>query len=62
MWLPDAISQLIKIEKVLACEIKNANYYDTGDKFEYLKTVIELALKHPDINGKLKVFLKGLKL
>lgn len=62
LWLPDAIEQLLKIEKVLVCEIKNAIYYDTGNKFEYLKTVIELALRHPELNGKLRTYLKSLKL
>jgi UTP--glucose-1-phosphate uridylyltransferase len=62
LWLPDAIDQLLKIEKVYACEIKNAKYYDTGNKFEYLKTVIEFALEHPEINGELKAYLRGLKL
>src|SRR3989338_2085836 len=62
LWLPEAIDQLLKIEKVLACEIKNAIYYDTGNKFEYLKTVIELALKHPELNGDLKKYIKSLKL
>ncbi|MBI4990673.1 UTP--glucose-1-phosphate uridylyltransferase [Candidatus Gottesmanbacteria bacterium] len=62
LWLPEAIEQLLKIEKVLVCEIKNATYYDTGNKFEYLKTVIELALQHPDLNGDLRRYLKSLKL
>ncbi len=62
LWLPEAIDQLLKIEKVLCCEIKNGKYYDTGNKFEYLKTVIELSLKHPDLNGDLKAYLKSLKL
>jgi UTP--glucose-1-phosphate uridylyltransferase len=62
LWLPEAIDQLLKIEKVLCCEIKDAVYYDTGNKFEYLKTVIELALKHPDLNGDLKKYLKSLDL
>ncbi|OGG25961.1 UTP--glucose-1-phosphate uridylyltransferase, partial [Candidatus Gottesmanbacteria bacterium RIFCSPHIGHO2_12_FULL_40_13] len=62
MWLPDAIEQLIKIERVLTCEIKNAVYYDTGNKFDYLKTVISFGLTHPDLNGKLREYLKGLKL
>ena len=62
LWLPDAIDQLLKIEKVLVCEIKNARYYDTGNKFEYLKTVIEFGLTHPDLNGDLRRYLKGLKL
>ena len=62
LWLPDAITQLMKVEKVLACEIQNATYYDTGNKFEYMKTVIEMGLKHPELNGKLRAYLKGLKM
>lgn len=62
LWLPDAIDQLIKIEEVLVCEIYDATYYDTGNKFEYLRTVIEFALKHPDLNGDLRNYLKSLKL
>ncbi|MBI3955176.1 UTP--glucose-1-phosphate uridylyltransferase, partial [Candidatus Gottesmanbacteria bacterium] len=61
LWLPEAIDQLLKIEKVLICEIQNGKYYDTGNKFEYLKTVIEFALRHPDLNGDLKKYLKNLK-
>ena len=62
LWLSEAIDQLLKIEKVYACEIKDATYYDTGNIFEYLKTVIELGLKHPQLNGELRHYLKGLKL
>lgn len=62
LWLPEAIEQLKKIEKILVCEIKNATYYDTGDKFEYLKTVIEFALQHPDLNGTFRKYLKSLAL
>ena len=62
LWLPEAIEQLLKIEKVYVCEIKNSTYYDTGNKFEYLRTVIEFGLQHPDLNGDLRRYLKGLKL
>ncbi len=62
LWLPEAIDQLLKIEKVLACEIKDATYYDTGNKFEYLKTVLEFGLRHPDLNGDLKKYIKSLDL
>lgn len=62
LWLPEAIEQLLKIEKVLACEIQDGTYYDTGNKFEYLRTVIEFALKHPELNGDLRDYLKTLKL
>lgn len=62
LWLVDAIDKLSEIEPVLACEIKNGRYYDTGNKLEYLKTVVEFALAHPDLNGPFKEYLKKLRL
>ena len=49
-------------KKVLAAEIKDGKYYDTGNKIEYMKTVVELALEHKDVNGEFRQFLKDLKL
>lgn len=61
IWLPDAINELIKSGyPVYACEVKNAKYYDTGNKLEYLKTVVEFALRHPEFNDEFKNYLKGL--
>ena len=62
LWLADAISQLAKEEDVYAVEIQNGKYYDTGNKLEYLKTVVEFGLKHPELNGDFRDFLKGLPL
>jgi len=63
IWLADAINELIKTGyPVYACEIKNSKYYDTGNKLEYLKTVVEFALRHPEFNGEFKDYLKGLDL
>lgn len=63
IWLVDAIN-LLKEKGIplYAVEIENGKYYDTGNKLEYMKTVVELGLKHPDINGDFKKFLKDLKL
>lgn len=63
IWLVDAIN-LLRDDgmPIYAVEIKNGKYYDTGDKLEYMKTAVELALKHPDINGEFKKFLKELSL
>jgi UTP--glucose-1-phosphate uridylyltransferase len=61
-YLPEAINALAKIKPVYAIEVQNAKYYDTGNKLEYMKTVVELGLKHLDINGEFKKFLKELKL
>lgn len=63
IWLVDAVNELIKGGyPVLGCEIKNAKYYDTGNKLEYLKTVVEFALLHPDVSIEFKKYLKNLKL
>jgi len=49
-------------KKILAVEIKNGKYYDTGDKMQYMKTVVEFALKHPGLNGEFREYLASLKL
>ncbi len=49
-------------KKVHAVEIKNGKYYDCGSKVGYLKTVVDHGLKHPDINGEFKEYLKSLEL
>lgn len=61
-YLPEAIDELAKVHPVYALEIKNGKYYDTGNKLEYLKTVVEIGLKHPGINGEFRSFLKNLKI
>lgn len=47
---------------VYAIEIKNGVYRDTGNKLEYLKTVVEYGLKHEEIGEDFKNFLKNLKI
>ena len=42
-------------------EIKNARFYDCGNKLEYLKTVVEFGLKHEDLREEFSKFLKNLK-
>ncbi len=61
-YLPEAIDQLrARGRDILACVIKDGKYYDTGNKMEYLKTVVEFALRHQDINGDFKKYLRSLK-
>jgi UTP--glucose-1-phosphate uridylyltransferase len=62
IWLTDAIRELMKLRPVYACEVQHAKYYDTGNKLEYLKTVVEFALNHKDLNGDFRDYLKSLKL
>lgn len=59
----DALKLMLKDGKrILAAEIKGGKYYDTGNKLEYMKTVVEFGLKHPEINGRFREYLKSLPL
>ena len=59
VWLTDAINELIKSGyPVYGCEIKNGEYYDTGNKMEYLKTVVDFALSSPDFSKEFRSYLK----
>lgn len=44
--------------KFFAREVTNGTYYDTGNKLEYLKTVIDFGLKHEELGPTLLDFLK----
>lgn len=59
-YLAEAIDSLAKNHPVYAIEIKKGKYYDTGNKLEYLKTVVELGLKHPEIGEAFKKYLASL--
>lgn len=43
---------------VYAREITNGQFYDTGDKLEYLKTVIDFGLEHPRLGAPLRAHLE----
>jgi len=55
----DAIKLMMEDGKrILAAEIKNAKYYDTGNKMGYLRAVVDEALRHKGINGEFRQYLK----
>lgn len=58
LWLVDAITTLAKTTDIYAVEIKNGKYYDTGNKLEYLKTVVEFALRHPEVGNDFTEYLR----
>jgi len=63
IWLVDAINLLKqKGFPLYTVVVENGRYYDTGNKFEYVKTVVEFALRHPDIGPEFKKFLRSLNL
>lgn len=61
IWLPEAVDKLAVEQDVYAVEIKNGKYYDTGNKLEYLKAVVEFGLKHEEMKEEFGKYLKGLK-
>ncbi len=63
LYYNDVLKLMLRDKKrILAAEIKNGKYYDTGNKLEYLKTVIEFALENEEFNGDFREYLKGLKI
>ncbi len=63
IWLVDAINKLkSQGVPVYAVEIEDAKYYDTGNKLEYMKTVVDWGLKHPDISDDFRDYIKSLDL
>ncbi len=45
---------------VYALEIKNGVYRDTGNKLEYLKTVVEYGLAHSEFGEEFREFIQSL--
>ncbi|EOL44080.1 UTP--glucose-1-phosphate uridylyltransferase GalU [Enterococcus phoeniculicola] len=57
--LTDAINTLNNTQRVFAHQFTGKRY-DVGDKLGFVKTNIEFGLKHPEISGELKDYLKDL--
>lgn len=55
--LTDALDTLIKIEKVYGYNFIG-NRYDIGDKFGYIKAIIDFALEREDLSTKVMEYLK----
>lgn len=54
-----AMRAMIKDQMPLyGCEIINSKYYDTGNKLEYLKTVVDFALKDNDLKDEFRDYLR----
>lgn len=59
LYYNDALKlMLADHKKVLAYEIQNGRYFDTGNKLEYMKTVVEFATKHPEIGKEFETWLR----
>ncbi len=61
LYYNDALKLMLRDKKrVLAAEIKDGKYYDTGNKLEYLKTVVEFGLRNEEMGEDFKKYLQGL--
>ena len=41
-----------------ACKLSESKYHDTGNKLEYLKTVVDYAMKHDDVRDEFYAYLQ----
>ena len=57
--LTDAIGRYIKKRAGYACAYEG-DYYDCGNKLEFIKAIINFGLKRKEFKGQLKKYLKGL--
>lgn len=62
LWYNDALKLMLSRQnRVLVQEIANGVYRDAGSKLEYMKTVVEMGLKHEEIGAEFTNWLKNLK-
>jgi UTP--glucose-1-phosphate uridylyltransferase len=59
--ITDAMRSLLKKRPFYAVRFKGTRY-DAGDKLGFLIATVEFALKHPDLAGDFREYLKSLKL
>jgi UTP--glucose-1-phosphate uridylyltransferase len=45
---------------MFGCALKGSKYHDTGNKLDYLKTVVDFGLRHPEFGAELRAYLKSL--
>ena len=59
IWLADAVATLIKEEPVFAYRFEGQRY-DAGNKLDFLRATIDLALARPDLGPGLRRYLDGI--
>lgn len=57
--LTDALAQQIKKQEGYAC-IYQGDYYDCGNKLEFIKAIIKFSLKRPEFKRPLKKYLRNI--
>ncbi len=63
LYSNDALQLMLADGKqILTYEVQNGAFYDAGNKLEYLKTVVNFALKHEDVKDEFRQYLRKLDL
>jgi UTP--glucose-1-phosphate uridylyltransferase len=58
-WMQPAIQKMMDDGKdVWALEIKDGTFYDTGNKLEYLKTMVDFALLNDEVKDEFEQYLR----
>ena len=57
LQLTDAIQSLLTDEQVLACKF-DGKRFDCGSKLGYLRATVEFALRHPEVAGDFRAYLR----
>ncbi|MFO0703533.1 MAG: sugar phosphate nucleotidyltransferase [Patescibacteria group bacterium] len=61
LYYNDALKLMLNDgKKVIAYEIQNGKYYDTGNKLEYLKTIIDFALAHEELGQDIRNYITSI--
>lgn len=59
LYYTDALKLMLEDGgRIIAKEIENGKYYDAGNKLEYLKTVVDFAVKNPEFGDEFKKYIK----
>ena len=59
IFFTDSLKSMAKEKGIIGYEYE-AKHYDTGDKLSYLKTIVEIALKHKNLGKEFAEYLKEL--
>lgn len=59
IWFADAMNEFCKVNDTYAYDY-DGKYFDTGNKLEYLKAVVEYGLKHEELSEDFQTYLKEL--
>ncbi len=58
MIQPAMVDMIQDGKEIFALKISNGKYYDTGNKLEYVKTVVDFGLKNPEVKDGLLAHLR----